>query len=53
MNQIVHKKLKLNLIKKLVHVCLFINKPGLSLGLSNKQTKPKQKILLKNKLMKR
>ena len=53
MNQIVHKKLGLNLIKKLIHVCLFINKPSLSLDLFNKQTEPKQKILFKNKLMKR
>ena len=53
MNQIIHKKLRLNLIKKkTVHVYLFINKPSLSLGLFNKQTEPKRKILFKNKLMK-
>ena len=27
MNQVVHKQLGLDLIKKLVHICLFINKP--------------------------
>ena len=39
--------------KKLIHVCVFINKPtwALVLGLFDKQVEPKQKIFFVNKLV--